>query len=166
MNLKGINCPSNDRFKTTGLFTKHQPVGFYAHYYLFGQTWRKVALKITDKGYCSTKPLYYYGLKLQVLAFQHPKQVPFPQYVLLSPASENDLNVFKHNWGEITDCDFYGDKIYHHANYFENLALNNRACMFTPVAMCRKLGLQIKGIMPGSRVTGMIYSFLKYRSGS
>ncbi len=93
----------------------------------------KVALEITDKGYCSTKSLYYYGLKLHVLAFQRPKQMPFPEHVVLSPASENDLNVFKHNWSEITDRDFYGDKIYHHADYFEDLALNNRACMFTPV---------------------------------
>ena len=26
--------------------------------------------------------------------------MPFPEHVVLSPASENDLNVFKHNWGK------------------------------------------------------------------
>ncbi len=68
-----------------------------------------------------------------MLAFQRPKQVPFPEHIVLSTASENDLTVFKHNWGEITDRDFYGDKVYHHTDYFEELALNNRSSMFTPV---------------------------------
>ena len=31
-----------------------------------------VAREITDKGYCSTKSMYYYGLKLHALAFQRP----------------------------------------------------------------------------------------------
>ena len=93
----------------------------------------KVAPEITDKGFCSTKSLYYYGLKLHVLGFQRPKQMPFPEHVVLSPASENDLNVFKHNWGEITDRNFYGDKIYHHTDYFNHLDSTNRSVMLTPV---------------------------------
>lgn len=60
----------------------------------------KVATEITDKGYCSTKSLYYYGLKLHALAFSTPKKMPFPEGIVLTPASENDLNVFKQEWGE------------------------------------------------------------------
>ena len=93
----------------------------------------KVATQITDKGYCSTKSLYYYGLKLHVLAFRRTKQVPFPEHIVLTSASENDLNVFRQNWGEITDRTFYGDKIYHHTDYFNELALNSRSVMLTPV---------------------------------
>jgi hypothetical protein len=32
----------------------------------------KVAREITDKGFCSTKGMYYYGLKLHALAFYRP----------------------------------------------------------------------------------------------
>lgn len=33
----------------------------------------KVAKDLTDKGYCSTKSLYYYGVKLHALAFRRFK---------------------------------------------------------------------------------------------
>lgn len=33
----------------------------------------------------------------------------------------------------ITDRTFYGDRIYHHTDYFNELALNSRAFMLTPV---------------------------------
>jgi hypothetical protein len=59
----------------------------------------KVATEITDKGYCSTKSMYYYGLKLHALAFHGKKRLPFPEQVVITPASENDLNVFKQDWG-------------------------------------------------------------------
>ena len=36
-----------------------------------------VAKEITDKGYCSTKSMYYYGLKLHALAFHRPDHLPF-----------------------------------------------------------------------------------------
>jgi len=39
----------------------------------------KVATEITDKGYCSTKSLYYYGLKLHALAFYGKQRLPFPE---------------------------------------------------------------------------------------
>jgi len=38
-----------------------------------------VAKEITDKGYCSTKSMYYYGLKLHALAFHRPDHLPFPE---------------------------------------------------------------------------------------
>lgn len=62
-----------------------------------GKCGGKVDTEITDKGYCSTKSLYYYVLKLHVLAFRRPKQVPFPEHIVITPASENDLNVFRQN---------------------------------------------------------------------
>lgn len=37
----------------------------------------KVALEITDKGYCSTKDLYYHGLKLHTLAFWQKRRFTF-----------------------------------------------------------------------------------------
>lgn len=51
-------------------------------------------LELTDKGYCSTKSLFYYGLKLHALAFQTPNRMPFPEQLVKTQASENDLNVF------------------------------------------------------------------------
>ena len=93
----------------------------------------KVATEITDKGYCSTKSMYYYGLKLHALAFYGKKRLPFPEQVVITPASENDLNVFKQDWGNIPNRTFYGDKIYNDMTFFKDLDININSTMFTPV---------------------------------
>jgi len=93
----------------------------------------KVAREITDKGYCSTKSMYYFGLKLHALAFKHPNKLPFPEQLLVTPASENDLNVFKNAWEDIENRTFYGDKIYHNVDYFNNLTTSKNSMMLTPI---------------------------------
>lgn len=93
----------------------------------------KVAVEITDKGYCSTKSMFYYGLKLHALAFYGSKRLPFPEHVVITPASENDLNVFKQDWGSIPNRTFFGDKIYNDAEFFKDLAINTNSVMLTPV---------------------------------
>jgi hypothetical protein len=98
-----------------------------------GKRTGKVAREITDKGYCSTKSMYYYGLKLHALAFHRQHRLPFPEQLLLTPASENDLNVFKNAWEDIENRTFYGDKIYHNVDYFDNLNSSKNSIMLTPI---------------------------------
>jgi hypothetical protein len=38
----------------------------------------KVAREYVDKGFCSTKNMYYYGLKMHLLAFRRKGTIPFP----------------------------------------------------------------------------------------
>ncbi len=92
-----------------------------------------VAKELTDKGYCSTKSIYYYGLKMHALAYHRPKHLPFPESIVLTPASENDLNVYKQNWSNIDNRTFYGDKIYNDAKFFINIKKNNNSTMLTPI---------------------------------
>jgi hypothetical protein len=98
-----------------------------------GKRKAKVAQEITDKGYCSTKNLYYHGLKLHALAFWRTGGLPFPESFVITPASENDLNVFKQNWADIVNRTFWGDKIYIDKPYFELLAKDKNSLMYTPV---------------------------------
>ncbi|MES2279352.1 MAG: transposase [Bacteroidota bacterium] len=98
-----------------------------------GKRSAKVATEITDKGYCSTKSMFYYGLKLHALAFHGPKRLPFPGHVVITPASENDLNVFRQDWSNINNRTFFGDKIYNDAEFFKDLAINTNSIMLTPV---------------------------------
>ena len=93
----------------------------------------KVAREITVKGYCSTKGIYYQGLKLHALAYNHPHHLPFPEQFQLTPASENDLNLYKQAWGEIENRTFFGDKIYHDTQYFQDKEFTNNSRMLTPV---------------------------------
>ncbi len=92
-----------------------------------------VAKELTDKGFCSTKGMYYFGVKLHSLAFYRPGSLPIPESIMISPASENDLNVFKYCWSDINNRYFFGDKIYFDQPYFEQLKNEKKSVMLTPV---------------------------------
>ena len=66
-----------------------------------GKRANSVVKELTDKGFCSTKNMYYYGSKLHALAFRRPGHLPFPESLIITPASENDLNVQKQYWSSI-----------------------------------------------------------------
>jgi len=98
-----------------------------------GKRKSKVAREVTDKGYCSTKGIYYYGFKLHALGFQRDKQLPYPEQFQITPASESDLTLFKQAWGNIPNRTFYGDKIYLDSVFFKDTANRFNTIMYTPV---------------------------------
>ena len=93
----------------------------------------KVATEIIDKGVCSSKGMYYYGLKLHALGFRRIDKLPFPEQLLITPASVNDLSVFKQAWSNIADRCFFGDKIYFNKEFFVELEKEKNSAMLTPV---------------------------------
>jgi len=103
-----------------------------------------MAKEVTDKVVCSTKGIYYYGLKLHALAFNHPHHLPFPEQFQLTPASENDLNLFEHAWGRIENRTFFGDKIYHDSGYFNDTEISMNSLMFAPVKSIKGQSEEIK----------------------
>lgn len=81
----------------------------------------KVAKEITSKGYCSTKNMYYYGMKLHVVGHRRKKTLPFPEINALTDASENDLTVFKREcMPYLQGKTIFGDKIYNDLSYFND----------------------------------------------
>lgn len=74
----------------------------------------KVALEVANKGYCSSKNLWYHGIKLHKLGIIVPASIPLPQCMVLSAASENDNIVFKEQIAPyFRKLQVYGDKIFH-----------------------------------------------------
>ena len=98
-----------------------------------GRRTPKVATEIIDKGICSSKGMYYHGLKLHALAFRRIDKLPFPEQLLITPASVNDLSVFKDAWSNIVDRCFWGDKIYSKKEFFAKLEKEKHSVMLTPV---------------------------------
>ena len=72
----------------------------------------KAAGEFANKGYNSTKKTYYYGVKLHILALRRCGQLPLPDYIGLTPASEADINVLKAIAEDIHLTPVYADKAY------------------------------------------------------
>ncbi len=98
-----------------------------------GKRQGKVAREITDKGYRSTKGMYYYGVKFHALGWRRMGKLPHPEHIVISKASENDLAVYKDNWAEIEGRLFFGDKIYLNVDFFEAVRRERNSEMLTPV---------------------------------
>ena len=90
----------------------------------------KVATEITSKGYCSTKNMYYYGMKLHMVGQRREGTIPFPEMIALTPAAENDLTVFKNECVPyLSEKTVLGDKIYSDFSFFNE---SNPVKMITP----------------------------------
>lgn len=50
----------------------------------------KVAPELANSGYCPTKNLYYYGVKIHLVGDRRPGTLPSPRFIGLAPAGLND----------------------------------------------------------------------------
>jgi len=94
----------------------------------------KVAPEMADKGFCATKNMYYYGVKLHILGGDRDGCLPIPEYIGLTPASEHDLNAFKIILGEFYGKDIFCDKAYCDQNTRTQLR-NQSSDLVTPIKL-------------------------------
>ena len=104
----------------------------------------KVARDIADKGYCPTKSMYYYGLKLHALGFRRDGKLPYPEQILLTEASESDINVYKQAWSEIPHRVLFGDKGYSDIDFNQQKMKDYQLQMLTPVKAVKGMDDQEK----------------------
>ncbi|MEM8525428.1 MAG: transposase [Bacteroidota bacterium] len=93
----------------------------------------KVAPKLCERGFCSSKNLKYYGLKLHVLGFVRKQKLPLPEFVGISPASNHDLTVVKPLFETLYNRAIYADKIYAKKDFEQWLLSHNNTEILTPV---------------------------------
>ena len=72
----------------------------------------KVAKGLCNKGRCASKNMYYYGVKLHVMGFRRSGTIPLPEYIGLTPASDNDLTIFRTIAPLVNNREIYADKAY------------------------------------------------------
>jgi len=92
----------------------------------------KAAKGLCNKGYCSSKKTYFYGVKLHILGQKQYETLPGVRMTRVEPASENDITVAKSWLSQVRNMDIYADKMYADATWSEELALRN-VRIFTPV---------------------------------
>ena len=97
----------------------------------------KVARGLTDKGFCSTKNLYYHGVKLHSIAFRRPGTLPLPEFLCLTQASENDLNAVRHILPGLENRAFFGDKIFSSEELNQALLKEAGSYIYTPVKLVK-----------------------------
>ena len=85
----------------------------------------KTANGLCNKGYCSSKGMYYYGVKLHILAQRHPGTLPALRIAEITPAAVNDLTAAKEYLHEAKNMVIYADKIYLDADWQTELAKQN-----------------------------------------
>lgn len=71
-----------------------------------------VARHLADVGFCATKQIHYCGVKLHVVAARRPSQLPLPERLFLSRASQHDLAALREFDPQLAECGLFGDKAY------------------------------------------------------
>ena len=72
----------------------------------------RTAPELCDKGYCSLKNMWYYGVKIHILAEERPHTVPVPRRISVTKASEHDLNAGKILLENAQNIELFADKAY------------------------------------------------------
>ena len=93
----------------------------------------KVAPELSDKSFCATKGIYYFGVKLHAVAFPMPKTLPFPELIGMTPASENDLTAIRPILPQLAGKAIFADKAYVDHSLNEQLMKDQNTYIYTPV---------------------------------
>jgi hypothetical protein len=72
----------------------------------------KVANEFANKGYCSSKGLRYYGVKVHILGIRRSKALPIADFIGITPASDHDLNAFRQITPYLENCKIFADMAY------------------------------------------------------
>jgi hypothetical protein len=71
-----------------------------------------VAKQLADSGYCSTRKLYYHGVRVPIIGRRQPGSLPIPEYIGVTSASDHDGRIFDQIRPQLHNNELYDDKAY------------------------------------------------------
>jgi hypothetical protein len=92
----------------------------------------KVAKELADKGFCASKDLYFYGVKLHCIGALCSGTIPTPVMIGSAPASASDETMFELISCELENGIVFGDKAYADAEHRADLKKQN-VTLRTPI---------------------------------
>lgn len=104
----------------------------------------KVALTMTDKGYCATKGLHYFGVKLHLVAKCRENTLPLPEYIGITQASIHDLTALKPVLLNIQDRNIIADKAYIDEKLNQKLKTEHNSQIITPIKNKKGIPMVLK----------------------
>jgi hypothetical protein len=94
----------------------------------------KVANEMCNKGYCASKDMWYYGIKLHILAQCNYKSLPTPVNMAISKASEHDLPIAKHELLDgVNNIRLFGDTAFTDKEWQEYMFAEHNVEIITPI---------------------------------
>lgn len=93
----------------------------------------KAANELCSKGYCASKDMHYYGIKLHILAQCNHKAMPNPALMTISKASEHDLTVAKEMLDDVTNIRVFGDMAFIDDAWQKHMLRQNNVAIVTPI---------------------------------
>ncbi len=93
----------------------------------------RVAPQIASKGFCASKGMWYYGVKLHIVAKRTDKGLPKPDYISLTGAADQDLSALRPLLPYLHNRQLYGDKIYANQTLKDTLFQQQNLAFYTPV---------------------------------
>ncbi|MDI9365556.1 MAG: transposase [Flavobacterium sp.] len=103
----------------------------------------KVAKELTAKGFCATKNLHYYGVKIHLLGLRRASIIPLPQYIEITPANVHDLTALRNILETIKADISILDKAYADAD-LEKQMKKNEYILLTPIKDKKGWGAALK----------------------
>jgi hypothetical protein len=92
----------------------------------------KVAGEFANKGYCSSKNMWYYGVKVHILGIRRDHTLPVAEFIGITPASDHDLTAFRQIAPCLRNCKIFADMAY--IDELEKRLLSERGSeIITPV---------------------------------
>ena len=85
----------------------------------------KVAGECCAKGYCASKDMHYYGLKLHSLNFRRENAIPVPETFQITAANVHDLPAMKEVFRALDNRLIFADKAYLDSELKEELTQKN-----------------------------------------
>lgn len=102
-----------------------------------GKRQGKVAPELSDKTFCATKGIFYFGVKLHIVAFQRPRKLPLPEFLSITSASEHDLTALKPILPKLINRAIFADKAYADIPLNEQLMKDINTFIYTPVKLVK-----------------------------
>ena len=93
----------------------------------------KAAAEICNKGYCASKDMFYYGMKLHILAQCNHKSMPTPASMSTSKASEHDLTIAKEILDGYRNIRVFGDMAFIDKEWQAHMLIVNNVEILTPI---------------------------------
>ena len=93
----------------------------------------KTANELCDKGYCASKGMYYYGVKLHTVAQCNYKAMPTPALMIISKASEHDLGAAMEMLDDAANIRVFGDMAFIDNAWQAFMQTERNVTIITPV---------------------------------